>query len=59
LSVEGFAAFGGVVLGVAADVATTDFLDRDVLDVEPDIVSWETLDQCLVVHFNTYINTIS
>jgi hypothetical protein len=58
LSVERFAAFGGIVLRVAANVATTDFFDRDVFDVETDIVSWETLDQCLVVHFNACFNTI-
>lgn len=41
-----------VLLGVTADVATTDILDRDVLDVESDIVTWETGLELLVVHLD-------
>jgi hypothetical protein len=53
LGVEGLGTLGGVVLGVTAYVTTTDFLDGNVLDVESDIVSWETFNQGFVVHFNT------
>jgi len=56
LSVERFAAFGGVVLGVSTDVPSSDFLDRDVLDVESNVVARKTLDQSLVVHLNTVVN---
>lgn len=52
LSVERSSLHGGVVLGVGADVSSSDVLDRDVLDVETDVVSGQTLDQLFVVHFN-------
>jgi len=52
LGVEGLSSLGGVVLGVTGDVTTTDFLDGNVLDVETDVVSWETLDELLVVHLD-------
>jgi len=52
LGVEGVAALGGVILGVAGDVATTDFLDGNVLDVEADVVTRETLNKLFVVHFD-------
>jgi hypothetical protein len=52
LGIEGLGTLGGVVLGVTADVATADFLDRDVLDVETDVVTWDTLGELLVVHLD-------
>lgn len=52
LGVEGVAALGGVVLGVTGDVATTDLLDGDVLDVEADVVTGDTLGELLVVHLD-------
>lgn len=52
LGVEAVAALGGVVLGVTGDVATTDLLDGDVLDVETDVVTGETLGKLLVVHLD-------
>lgn len=52
LGVEGGAAHGGVVLGVTSDVTTADFLDRNVLHVEADVVTGETLRELLVVHLN-------
>jgi hypothetical protein len=52
LSVERSGLHGGVVLGVGADVSSSDVLDRDVLDVETDVVSGETLGELFVVHFN-------
>lgn len=42
----------GVVLGVGTDVSSSDILDGDVLDVETDVVSWETLGDLLVVHLD-------
>jgi hypothetical protein len=53
LGIEGITALGGVVLGVSADVSTTDFLDGNVLDVETNVVSGQTLNQGFVVHFHT------
>ena len=52
LSVERSGLHGGVVLGVGADVSSSDVLDRDVLDVETDVVTWKTLWKLLVVHLN-------
>jgi hypothetical protein len=52
LGVEGLSSLGGVVLRVTSDVTTTDFLDGDILDVEANIVTGETLNKLLVVHLN-------
>jgi hypothetical protein len=52
LSVEGLSSLRRIVLGVTGDVTTTDFLDGDVLDVEANIVTWETFDELFVVHLN-------
>jgi len=52
LSVEGLGTLGGVVLGVTGDVATADILDGDVLDVETNVVTWETLSELLVMHLD-------
>jgi hypothetical protein len=52
LGVEGLGTLGGVVLGVTGNVATTDLLDGDVLDVEADVVTGNTLDKLLVVHLD-------
>ena len=52
LSVERLSTLGGVVLGVTSNVTTTDFLDRDVLDVEANVVSGKTLNKLLVVHLD-------
>jgi len=52
LGVKGVGTLGRVVLGITSDVTTTDLLDGDVLDVEPNVVSWLTLGKLLVVHLN-------
>lgn len=52
LGVEGLSTLGGVLLGVTGNVATTDLLDGDVLDVETDVVTGNTLDKLLVVHLD-------
>jgi hypothetical protein len=52
LSVEGLRTLRWVVLGVTADVASANFLDRDVLDVETNVVTGLTLSKLLVVHFD-------
>ena len=52
LGVEGSGLLGGVVLGVGGDVATTDILDGNVLDVESDVVTGVTSLELLVVHFD-------
>lgn len=52
LSGEVSSTLGWVVLGVTGDVTTTQFLDRDVLDVETDVVSGHGLLQGFVVHFD-------
>lgn len=52
LSVEGGSTHRGVVLGVTADVTTADFLDGNVLHVETDVVTGDTLLELLVVHLD-------
>lgn len=52
LGVEGSGFLGWLVLGVRADKATSNFLDRDVLDVEANVVSWDTLNKLFVVHLD-------
>ncbi|GAO48339.1 hypothetical protein G7K_2513-t1 [Saitoella complicata NRRL Y-17804] len=52
LSIERSGTHGGVVLGVTADVTTTDLLNGNVLDVKTDVVTGDTLDKLLVVHLN-------
>lgn len=52
LGVEGLGTLWWIVLGVTSNVATTDFLDGNVLDVEADVVTWQTLDKLLVVHLD-------
>jgi hypothetical protein len=52
LGVERVGTLGRVVLGVTGNVTTTNFLDRDVLDVETNVVSWKTLNKLLVVHLD-------
>jgi len=52
LSVEGLGTLGGVVLGVTSNVTTTNFLNGNVLDVETNIVTGETLSKLFMVHFN-------
>ena len=52
LSIEGLGTLWGVVLGVTGNVTTTDLLDGDVLDVEADVVTRNTLGKLLVMHLN-------
>jgi hypothetical protein len=51
---EGVTALGWVVLGVSTNVPSANFFDRDVLDVEPNVVAWKTLYEGFVVHFNGF-----
>ena len=43
---------GWLVLGVGGDVSSLDVLDRDVLDVEANVVSRNSLGERLVVHLH-------
>ena len=52
LSGEGLGLLGGVVLRVRGNVSTSDILDRDVLDVESDVVTGESFRERLVVHLD-------
>lgn len=52
LSVEGSRLHSGVVLGVGADVSSSNVLDGNVLDVETDVVTGNTLSKLFVVHFD-------
>jgi len=52
LSIERLGALWWIVLRVTADEATAKILDGDVLDVETNVVSWNSLVHRLVMHFN-------
>ena len=52
LSVERSGLLSGIVLGVGSDVSTADILDRDVLDVETDVITRLAGLKLLVVHFD-------
>lgn len=52
LSIEGLGTLGRVVLGVTSDIATSDLLHRDVLDVEAHVVTRDTFGKLLVMHFD-------
>ena len=52
LSVEASSFLSRVVLGVGGNVATTDVLDGNVLDVETNVVTGVTSLELLVVHLN-------
>jgi len=54
LGVEGFGFSGWVVFAVRADVTSSDVFDGDVLDVETDVVTWYTLWDLSVVHFDGF-----
>ena len=43
---------GGLILGVGGNISSLDVLDRDVLDVEANIVSGDSLGEGLVVHLH-------
>merc|ERR1712110_522262 len=43
---------GGLVLGVGGDVSSLDVLDGDVLDVEANVISGDSLGEGLVVHLH-------
>ena len=52
LGLEGSSTKSGVILGVRGNVSTTNFLDGNVLHVETNVVTGETLGQLLVVHLH-------
>ena len=52
LSSEVRHAGGGLVLGVRGHISSLDVLDRDVLDVEANVVSGDSLGEGLVVHLH-------
>ncbi|EDZ68717.1 hypothetical protein AWRI1631_163370 [Saccharomyces cerevisiae AWRI1631] len=51
-SVERSATLWWIVLSVTTDVTSSDFLNGNVLDVETNVVTWNTLFQLFVMHFN-------
>jgi hypothetical protein len=52
LGIEGSSLLGGIVFRVRGNVSTTDILNRDVLDVETDVVTRLAGLELLVVHFD-------
>jgi len=54
LGVERFGLEGWVLFGVGANVTSSDVFDGDVLDVETDVVAWETFWDLGVVHLDGF-----
>jgi len=52
LGLEGFNSLGGVLVGVGGNITSLDILDGNVLAVESDVVTWDSLSKGLVVHFD-------
>jgi len=52
LSSEGFGLLSWVFLAVGGNMATTDVLDGDVLDVEANVVTWTSLLKSFVMHLD-------
>lgn len=52
LGVEGLGSLWRVVLGITSHVTTANLLDGDVLDVEANVVTGETLNKLLVMHLD-------
>jgi len=52
LSVERSSFFWWIVLGITADVTSSDILDGNVLDVETDVVTWNGFLDSFVMHFD-------
>lgn len=52
LGVEGVTTLWWVALGVTSNVSTANLLDGNVLDVETNVVTWQTLLELLVVHLH-------
>jgi len=52
LSFEFLSFFGRIILGISSDISTTDVLDRDVFNVEADVVSGLRHLQSRVMHLN-------
>jgi len=52
LSEEGGGFSWRVVLGITSNVTSSDILDGDVLDVESDVVTWNSLWEGFVMHFD-------
>jgi len=54
LGVERFGFEGWVLFGVGANVTSSDVFDGDILDVETDVVAWETFWDLGVVHLDGF-----
>jgi len=54
LSLEGFGLLGWVFFAVGGNMSTTDILDGDVLDVESNVVTWNSLFEGFVMHLDGF-----
>ena len=52
LSIEGCALASSIDLGVGGNVTSLELLDSDVLDIETDVVTWDSLWELSVMHLN-------
>jgi len=54
LSCEGFGFLGWVFFAVGSNMSTTDILDGDVLDIESNVVTWNSLFEGFVMHLDGF-----
>jgi hypothetical protein len=54
LSFEGFGFLGWVFFAVGSNMSTTDILDGDVLDIESNVVTWNSLFEGFVMHLDGF-----
>jgi hypothetical protein len=54
LSCEGFGFLGWVFFAVGSNMSTTDILDGDVLDIESNVVTWNSLVEGFVMHLDGF-----
>nr|XP_033818173.1 potassium channel subfamily T member 2-like [Geotrypetes seraphini] len=54
LCCEASSLLGWIIFAVTSNNIKTDIFDRDILNIETDIVTWKSLAQCFMVHLNRF-----
>ena len=54
LSVERLNFEGSVNFGVRSDITSPELFDSDVFDIETNVITWDSLDKVLMMHFNRF-----
>lgn len=54
LGKEGIGFSGWVSFGFRGNISSFDFFNRDIFDIETNIVSWDGFSELFVMHFNGF-----